>query len=315
MPIESKTFTEQENKAILGICILAAFADGAQDEVERAQIERIVNGFAANRPELALAYQDVLSGGLTPAQAASQLQSQTARALAYEMAVCVCHADGVLKEPETKFLADLRQALQLEAASVQSHEETARALAEPPVPSPAPPVLDSQRDTEVDRLVLNASIMNGALELMPHTLATMAILPLQMRMVYQVGKHYGYELDRGHIKDFLATMGVGLTSQVFEGFARRLVGGLAHSLGGGLLGGLAGQAAGSAFGFATTYALGQVAKRYYAGGRTLSAEQLKDTFSSMLGEARSLQSRYSGDIAQKAQQVNVSELVPLVNQR
>jgi hypothetical protein len=122
-------------------------------------------------------------------------------------------------------------------------------------------------------------------------------------------------LDRGHITDFLGTVGIGLTSQVFEGFARHLVGGLARGLAGRLLGGLAGQATGSAFAFATTYALGQVAKQYYAGGRTLSAEQLKQVFSSMLSEAQSLQGRYSHDITTKARQVNVSELLPLVKQQ
>jgi uncharacterized protein (DUF697 family) len=167
----------------------------------------------------------------------------------------------------------------------------------------------------LDRLILNAAILNGALEIMPHTLATMAIVPLQMRMVYRIGSRYGYELDRGHIKDFLATVGIGLTSQVFEGFARRLIGGLARGLAGGFLGGLAGQAAGSALGFATTYALGQVAKRYYASGRTLDAAQLKEAFSSMLQDARLVEGRYSGDITEKSRQVNVSELLPLVSQQ
>src|ERR1043166_5876648 len=76
-----------------------------------------------------------------------------------------------------------------------------------------------------------------------------------------------------------------------------------------------GQAAGSAFGFATTYALGQVAKRYYASGRTLDAAQLKEAFSSMLQDARSLEGRYSGDIRERSRQVNVSELLPLVRQQ
>jgi uncharacterized protein (DUF697 family) len=175
--------------------------------------------------------------------------------------------------------------------------------------------MDTAREAELDHLILNASILNGALEIMPHTLATMAIVPLQMRMVFQIGKRYGYELDRGHIKDFLATVGVGLTSQVFEGFTRRLIGGLTRGLAGGLLGGLAGQAAGSAFAFATTYALGQVAKRYYASGRTLSTEQLKQVFASLLEDARSMQGRYAGDIARKSRDVNVSELLPLVRQQ
>ena len=105
-------------------------------------------------------------------------------------------------------------------------------------------------------MILNAAIMNGALEIMPHTLATMAIVPLQMRLVYKVGHAYGFELDRGHIKDFLATVGVGLTSQVFEGFTRQLVSGLSRRLVGGLVGGLLGEATGSAVAFASTYAFG-----------------------------------------------------------
>ena len=307
--------TEQEHRAIICICILAAFADGAQDEAERARIEGIVNGFSGEHLDLAAAYQDVLGGKLSLAQAAAQLQSPAARALAYEMAVCVCHADGVVKEPEQRFLDDLRQALKLEGLSTDGHQQTAQAIAAEPLPDTSPPVIDTSREAELDHMILNASILNGALEIMPHTLATMAIVPLQMRMVFQIGKRYGYELDRGHVKDFLATVGVGLTSQVFEGFTRRLVGGLTRGLAGGLLGGLAGQAAGSAFGFATTYALGQVAKRYYESGRTLSTEQLKQVFASLLDEARSMQGRYSGDIARKSRQVNVSELLPLVRQQ
>src|SRR6266566_5256826 len=55
----------------------------------------------------------------------------------------------------------------------------------------------AQDDVERDRMILNTAILNGALEIMPHTLATMAIIPVQMRMVYQIGKRRGYELDRG----------------------------------------------------------------------------------------------------------------------
>ncbi len=312
--MQPQPLTEQEYKAVISICILAAFADGGQDEVERAQIERIVNGFSNEHLDLASAYQAVLSGQLSLGQVAAQLQSPSAKALAYEMAVCVCHADGVLKDAEQQFLAELRQGLQLDAASTEPHLQTAQAITQQPLSGPVPPVIDVSREADVDRLILHASILNGALEVMPHTLATMAIIPLQMRMVYQVGKRYGYELDRGHITDFLGTVGIGLTSQVFESFTTRLVGGLARRVAGGLLGGLVGQATGSAFAFATTYALGQVAKRYYAGGRNLSGQQLKDVFSSMLQDARGMQGRYSGEIAQKARQVNVSELLPLVRQ-
>jgi len=311
MTAETAPLEQPEHRAIVGICVLAAFADGTQGEDERARIQQIVNGFSGEGLDVATVYQDVLEGKLPLATAAGQLQTPAARALAYEMAVCVCNADGVTNDAEKKFLADLHQALQLDASATDQHQQTAQALAAQPPVIAAPPIPEANRDVELDKMILNASILNGALEIMPHTLATMAIVPLQMRLVYRIGKAYGYELDRGHIRDFLATVGVGLTSQVFEGFTRQLIGGFTRRLTGGLLGGLVGQAAGSAVAFAGTYALGQVARKYYASGRTLSAAQLKDVFSEMLANGRSLQGRYSGDILQRARDVNITELLPL----
>ena len=304
---------QQEHRAIIGLCVLAAFADGSQSENERAQIERIVSGFSGEGLDATSVYQDVLGGKFTLATAASQLQNPSAKALAYEMAVGVCHADGVANDAEKKFLADLHQALQLAASTTAEHLQTAQALAGQPPNTAAPPIMDANPDVEIDKMIMNAAIMNGALEIMPHTLATMAIVPLQMRLVYKIGRAYGYELDRGHITDFLATVGVGLTSQVFEGFTRQLIGGFARRLTGGMLGGLVGEATGSAFAFASTYAIGQVARRYYASGRTLSGAQLKDVFATMLANGRSMQGRYSGDILQRSRQVNISELMPLVS--
>jgi len=315
MSIEPNPLDQQEHRAIIGLCVLAAFADGAQSEDERARIQQIVNGFSGESLDLASVYQDVLGGKFTLATAAGQLQTPSAQALGYEMAVCVCHADGVAKDAENKFLADLDQALHLESSSTDQHQQTAQALAAQPPFIASPPMPDQNREAELDRMILNAAILNGALEIMPHTLATMAIVPLQMRLVYRIGHSYGYEMDRGHIKDFLATVGVGLTSQVFEGFTRQLIGGFARRLAGGLVGGLVQEATGSAVAFASTYAIGEVARKYYASGRTLTGAQLKDVFSTMLANGRSMQGRYSGDILQRSRQVNLSELLPLARQQ
>src|SRR5580700_1699634 len=85
MSIQPQTLSEQEQRAIVAVCILAAFADGAQDETERAQIEKTVKGFAD--VDLTSVYQDVLGGKQTLGAAAAQLQAPAAKALAYEMAV------------------------------------------------------------------------------------------------------------------------------------------------------------------------------------------------------------------------------------
>ncbi len=194
------------------------------------------------------------------------------------------------------------------------NKKAAGALATEPLSVQERTIPGAMPEAELDRTILNAAILNGALEFMPQSLATLAIVPLQMRLVYRIGKSFGYELARGHIADFLATVGVGLTSQVIEGYARRILGGFTLKAAGRLVSGLVGQATGFAFAFATTYALGQVAKRYYANGRTLSVDQLKETFATMVSEGRSLQNRNGAEIADRTRHANVNELLPLVKQ-
>jgi uncharacterized protein (DUF697 family) len=166
----------------------------------------------------------------------------------------------------------------------------------------------------LDRSILNYSILNGALELLPQSLATMAIIPLQMKMVYAIGRAHGYELDRDHIKELFAALGVGLTSQYVEEFARKLIGGVFRKVAGSLGAALGRQATGSAMAFATTYALGHVAKRYYGTGRTLSVDALKSTFQALVGEAQTLRSRHAGEIEQRARTLDVAQLLAMVKQ-
>jgi uncharacterized protein (DUF697 family)/tellurite resistance protein len=307
---------EQEQKAIIAVCVMAAFSDGSQSEIERAQVQRIMEGFPEAPFDLAAVYQEVLWKKSSLAELTKNLKSPDAKSLAYEMAVCVCHADGVLTDAERTFLASLRETLGLGVQAAAEIHQQADAIAVEAIN--IPPVITEtgalNRDAELDRMVLNCAILNGALELMPQSLATMAIIPLQMRMVYRIGKQYGFELGGGHVKDFLATVGIGLTSQVVESFASKLVRDVTRRIGGRLLGGLAGQATSSAFAFATTYALGQVAKRYYASGRTLSTAQLKDTFATLLTDAKLVQNRYAPDMAQRSQQIKMAELLPLIRQ-
>jgi len=303
--------TDQERDALLAICIRAAYADGLKDERERAEIARIAGSLVPGAAvDLAALHQDVLLGRRTLEDAARELGTPAARQLAYEMAVCVCDADGVHGAAEGEFLAGLQRALGLDAAAAEEvHRTTAALAASPLAPAASGPPIDV---AGVDKMILDASILNGALELLPESISTMAIIPLEMRLVYRVGKAYGYELDRGHIKDLLAAMGVGLTSQYVEQIGRKIVGGLLGAVGGRLLGGLGRQAVSTGMAFASTYALGQVAKRYYAGGRTLDARALRETFESMLSEAKGLGQRHAGDIQARARTLDVKQVVDTV---
>lgn len=305
---------EQEQKAILTACLMAAFADGNKHERERAEIKSIAESLAGEASiNLSAIVQDVLLKRVSLPALTAALSTSQSRQLAYEMAVCVCDADGAQSPAEREFLITLRGALGVDAGTAEAFAAKAEKMAEVPI-APMTPVAaaSTMGREEMDKAILDAAILNGAVELLPESLATMAIIPLQMRLVYRIGKSYGYELDRGHIKDFLATAGVGLTSQYLEQAGRKLLGGLLRGVGGGLLGGLGKQAVSSGMSFASTYALGQVARHYYAGGRTLNAQMLRDAFSEILGEAKTLHSRYLPQMQAQARTLDAGRLLNLV---
>ena len=327
-----------ETQAIVTLSLMAAFVDGEKHDRERAEVRRIADALAqSDAVHLPTLVQDVLMKRVDLAGAAAALHSDEARQLAYEMAVCVCDADGVQSVPEQKFLAELRSVLGRDAGRSRQFAEDAEAMAAAPLDGPLPsmdsvaaaaPVptpaassggaglrSDKVDEAELDRSILNAAITNGALELLPETLSTMAIIPLQMRLVYRIGQAYGYELDSGHIKDFLATVGVGLTSQYLEQAGRKLLGGLLGRIGGGLARGLGQQAVSSGMSFAATYALGHVAKRYYAGGRTLSTQMLREAYASITNEAQGLQGRYLPQMQEQARTMDVGKVLSMVRGR
>ncbi len=190
----------------------------------------------------------------------------------------------------------------------------------PPIPSQA--VKD-----EINASALRYAILTAAIELLPQNLATVAIIPLQSKMVYEVGKRHGFTLDRRHIVDFLGVVGISMTGQVIEGYARKLMGNLGGMLGGSL-GGMLGKSigkTGKSFGkrgaeamtsatmtFATTYALAQVASVYYANNRTLPAAQLKEAFREQVNRATGLFPQHQAEVERQSETINVADLPRLI---
>ncbi|EHL21007.1 hypothetical protein KYG_20350 [Acidovorax sp. NO-1] len=318
--------TLDQQKSILTIALLAAFADGAKDDAEREEIRRIAQSLAgdAGMADLPRIYQDVLLKRTSVQAAAQALSEPMHRQLAYEMAVCVCDVDGRQTAAEREFLASLKAALQLGAPQTAAFDQEADALVEVaetavpmtlPAAATAPAAATSAAtpsQAELDKSILNYALLNGALELLPQSWASMAVIPMQVKMVYGIGKAHGVELDQGHIKEFIAAAGVGMTSQYLEQFGRKLLGGLLGKAAGRAIGGLGSAATGMAFSFATTYALGQVAKRYYAGGRVMSTAMLRDTFQNLLGPAKQMQSQYLPQIQQKAATLDAAKIMAMV---
>lgn len=302
------------HESILAVTLFAAYSDGDRCDEERARVDLIAAEFGGE--DLSAISRRILMGKLSLAGAVAGLVTAEDRELAYELARAVCEVDSALTSDETAFLEELRGLLGIDAETARVLDEEVDALALAPL-APAisaianPPALPVAAPDQ-GGMVLRYSILNGALEMLPETLATMAIVPMQMKMVYRIGKAHGAELDRASIKEFLATAGLGLGSQMLEGFARKWVGGLGKKVGGKKAGKIANQVTGSAFSFASTWAIGQLAMKYYAGGRRLGATELKAVYEPLLAKAKELHPRYLPEIQQQASSLTPASVLEYV---
>jgi uncharacterized protein (DUF697 family)/tellurite resistance protein len=285
--------TESEQQAIVTIALLATTADGRAAPEEKKVLEEALSRLgSANLNAVA---QKVSAGQIQLADVAAQLTGDESRRLAYETAVAICAADGAPNAAETTFLAELRGVLGVTAA--------------PPPEVGTLPLGASAPGASLDDLILRQAMIAGALELLPERLANIAIIPVQLRMVYQIGQHHGQQLDANQIKDLAGTLGIGVTTQLMEGVLRGALGGIAKGIFGGLVGGATGLAAGAAVTFASTYALGHVANQYYAQGRRLSTQDLRALFARFQDEAKALFPKVQEQVQAQAKTLNLQSLL------
>ena len=292
---------------LVAIAMLAARADGRLDPVEQAAIDRFVAGIGA--PDVSGLALQVTGGTLRVADLASKLSDDETRKTAYETALAVCNADGLAGPAEQRFLEELRNALGLPAAAVAELNQTARALAPDMSISSVSPAIPT------GDLILQQAILTGALEILPDRLANIAVLPLQLRLVYQIGQRHGQQLDVNQIKDLAATLGLGAAAQAFEGIAMKVLGGIGGGLLGGLFKGATRVATGAAVTFAATYALGHVAEQYYAQGRKLSSADLKALFARFQQEAATIYPRVQQQIQSEARNLELPKVLAMVRGR
>jgi len=291
---------ESDHAPLIAIAMLAARADGETDAAERAALHDVAE--RTESPEVSGLAEQVSAGTLRVADVAARLSGDEARRAAYTSALAVCHADGPANPAERQFLDHLRDALGLDAAAVAELDRKAGGL------SAASPEGKGGPDAELEDLILDQAILTGALEVLPDRLASIAILPLQLRMVYRIGQRHGQQLDMGQVKDLAATLGLGAAAQAVEGVAIGLLGGVAGGLLGGLIGGAARVAGGAAITFAATYALGHVADRYYAQGRKLSPQDLRAQFAEFRHEAATIYPKVEAKIRERAGTLDLESL-------
>ena len=293
--------TSTDAAPIIAIALRAAAADGTADASEQSAIDAAVAKLAdASVMDAARALALADLGVIV-----SKLSDDEARRAAFETALAVTHADGTANDAERKFLVQLKQALGMNAGAAAQQEQVAGELAglRAEVGTGTPP-----RGAH-DDYILQQAILTGAIEVLPDRLANIAILPLQLRMVYTIGQKHGQRLDLNQVKDLAATLGIGAAAQSVEGVVMKVLGGFAGGLLGGMAGGAARIATGAAVTFATTYALGHVADQYYTQGRNISRADLQALFTRFQGDAKTIWPRVQQQVQTQSGSLNLQTLM------
>lgn len=326
----------QRDEAILAICLMAALADGQKDDQERSKLKSIFDTFQA--ADASSIYKRVLLKETTLTKETSRLTSAEEKMLAFEMATSICEADGRLNPAEQAFIQELGQLLGVsqteadafirQADTLVSSPQALEAMVADPLSQTHLPAFQQNMHHELaltrplgqpETNITQYAVIAGALELLPQSLATMAVLPLQLKMVHDIARDYGYQLDQSHAKELLATLGVGMGSQVLEGFVRKFLGGAAKELLGKKVGKTVKKvtqaSTGPVMSFATTYAIGVVAKNHYANGRQLNTQELRNQFSHELERGKTLYASHSESILNRSKTLDLRQLMSSFSQR
>lgn len=315
--------TPQDAELIVAIAALAAQADGKQDDAEKQRIAEMAAGLGLSDSSALLAGDMAAKVGTHAALAriTEQLSSAEARQTAYDTAVSVCYADGWVNPNEVAFLRSLATALRIEASGIDQAAANVQQHVADSAPSgsaaSARPASGGTESNALDTFILDQAMLSAALEFLPDRLANLGILPLQLRLVQQIGERHGQTLNASQVKDLVAVFGIGAAAQIMEKVVRNTFGGMAGMLGrgvlGGMLGGIAGEAAGLAAGasvtFATTYALGHASEQYYSQNRSLSTTDLQALFERFRRDATTLYPRVETRIRELASSGEVGTLL------
>ena len=178
-----------------------------------------------------------------------------------------------------------------------------------------PENIEDSGQVSMDDMILNRAILTGAIEIMPDNIANMIILPLQMQLIYQIGKRHGQQMDASQVKDLIAVLGLGAAAQALESVAMKAVGGIGGALLGSIFGGTTRVATGGAITFTATYALGHVADTYYAQGRRIGKDDLKTLYAQFMKDAHKIFPRVQSQLSMMSRRLNLGRVASMVQQQ
>lgn len=263
---------DRKSLASFRVLVAVARADGQLKPEERRALE----GALGRHADL----MDTLLAEASTVEEEIGLLGPAERRQVYQSAFALAYADGNASVDEVNLLKKLVPNEGERSMLGQVFGEAADTLVPGRIVAEPDP---ARRDTEILEDVIKYSVLAAVAGAMPipgfGIIADLAVIALQAKMVHDIGQYWGHQMDLPAIRAFMATV-VGSTGM------RIAVNNLARFVPGW------GSVVGATSSFATTFALGKVAQRYFDAGGGLEAGDLRSLFEAAEAEGRQ---RYSAE--------------------
>lgn len=268
----NQTLTETESLAGLRLLVAVAQADETLDPAEKDALEAAIAalpmppGASLDASALNFLFQEQQD---VPTLLA-QLESQEARESVYQSMYAMAWADGDCSPVEQSLLDHARQELGIPEESQGVLDRFLREARDTVLPSNLTAIADpAQRAEEIRKDTLKYSIMAAVLGAFPvpglAILTDLGVVGLQIKLVRDVGQYYGRTVDKSAAMSLLGALGVGTGARIAVNNLAKLLPGW-------------GSVVGASTSFASTWALGLIAVKWFEGGAQGDPAALKAEF-------------------------------------
>lgn len=266
-----------EKEALAGLRVLACIAmvEGKLGADERAAFE---SAFAGLKVPVGVTPKGLLEEKIDLDLQLRLFTTTESRELLYQSALGMVHADGESRPEEQKILERIRGTLQISEDKASLARRVFDEAKDTVLLSSIPLTKDpAQRTTEVKSDVTKYSVLSGALGSFPIpglAIATdLAVVAMQIKLVRDIGQRYGHKVDKQAALSLLGGLGLGTGARIAVSNLAKLVPGWGSVVGG-------------TSSFASTWALGKVADKYFSSGMSVPMATLQSEFKGAQGESR-----------------------------
>jgi uncharacterized protein (DUF697 family)/tellurite resistance protein len=263
----------KEATACLRALVAVAKADGKITADERATLSSALSVLPASGD-----LEPYLDETVELETVLAEITTPHVREQLWQSAYTMIHADGTATPAEDALVAKMRTAFAIDEAKVSATKRFMDEAKDTVLPSNIEAIADpARRQKEIDQDVLKYSVLSAVLGAFPVpgiAIATdLAVVALQLKLVRDIGQYWDHKVDKAAAKSLLAGLGLGTGARIAVSNLAKLVP-------------VWGSAFGATSAFATTWALGKIANRYFESGQKTDVAQLRNEMKAMEKEGK-----------------------------